>query len=102
MEFAMRSCAVWMIGLTAAFVLADWQAHAQAPQSGDLTLNMRKRIEVAPETGRYHTLTTPTTWNAKKTAIVICDMWDKHWCPQATERVAEMAPRMNEVVKAAR
>ncbi|HKQ40384.1 MAG TPA: PVC-type heme-binding CxxCH protein [Verrucomicrobiae bacterium] len=36
------------------------------------------------------------------TAIVICDMWDQHWCKGATERVAEMAPRMNEVVNAAR
>ncbi len=37
-----------------------------------------------------------------KTAIVICDMWDKHWCEGATRRVAEMAPRMNDVVEAAR
>src|SRR5688572_12554323 len=36
------------------------------------------------------------------TAIIICDMWDQHWCKGATERVAEMAPRMNEVVTAAR
>src|SRR4051794_15684039 len=38
----------------------------------------------------------------KKTAIVICDMWNQHWCKGATARVAEMAPRMNEVIKAAR
>src|SRR5262249_41503318 len=37
-----------------------------------------------------------------KTAIVICDMWDRHWCAGASRRVAEMAPRMNEVIKAAR
>jgi nicotinamidase-related amidase len=29
-------------------------------------------------------------------------MWDRHWCRGATARVAEMAPRMNEVVKEAR
>src|SRR3954463_14089801 len=38
----------------------------------------------------------------KKTAIVICDMWNQHWCKGATERVGEIAPRMNEVVKKAR
>jgi len=38
----------------------------------------------------------------ERTAIVICDMWDQHWCAGATRRVAEMAPRMNEVVAAAR
>ncbi len=29
-------------------------------------------------------------------------MWDRHWSRGATERVAEMAPRMNKVVAAAR
>jgi putative heme-binding domain-containing protein len=43
-----------------------------------------------------------TQWDPKKTAIVICDMWNQHWCKGATERVAEMAPRMNEVVRKAR
>src|SRR5688572_18681004 len=36
------------------------------------------------------------------TAIIVCDMWDQHWCKGATERVAEMAPQMNEVINAAR
>ena len=44
----------------------------------------------------------PVEWKAAETAIVICDMWDKHCCPQATERVGEMASRMNEIVKTAR
>jgi nicotinamidase-related amidase len=42
------------------------------------------------------------TWKGEETAIIICDMWNKHWCKGATARVAEMAPRMNEVLKAAR
>jgi nicotinamidase-related amidase len=41
-------------------------------------------------------------WDPARTAVVVCDMWDKHHCPDATERVGEMAPRMNEVLKAAR
>jgi nicotinamidase-related amidase/type 1 glutamine amidotransferase len=66
------------------------------------TLHARSRVETAPGSGRYHALTKPVTWDAKKTAVVICDMWDKHWCPSATARVAELAPRMNAVVAAAR
>ena len=38
----------------------------------------------------------------RETAIVICDMWDQHWCKGASERVAELAPVMNRVVSAAR
>ena len=77
-------------------------AHVYAADPKPMVLKMRKRVEVAADTGRFHTLTTPTEWAPEKTAVVICDMWDKHWCPNSTERVAEMAPRMNEVVKAAR
>ena len=33
---------------------------------------------------------------------MICDMWAQHWCKGATRRVAEMAPRVNLVVNAAR
>ncbi|RIK43330.1 MAG: isochorismatase [Chloroflexi bacterium] len=40
--------------------------------------------------------------NTPKTAIIICDMWDKHWSRGASERVDAMAPRMNQVIAAAR
>ena len=42
------------------------------------------------------------SWEASRTAVVVCDMWDQHHCPDATERVDEMAPAMNEVLLAAR
>ena len=38
----------------------------------------------------------------RTSAVVICDMWDAHHCVSAARRVAEMAPRMNEVVGALR
>src|SRR5437773_573322 len=43
-----------------------------------------------------------TDWDTKKTALIICDMWDDHWCKGAAARVSEMAPAFNEMVKAAR
>lgn len=39
---------------------------------------------------------------ANKAAIIICDMWHTHYCRGAAERVAEMAPRMNKAISAAR
>jgi type 1 glutamine amidotransferase/nicotinamidase-related amidase len=71
-------------------------------QGKDLTLHHRSQVEVAPQTGRYHSLTKPATWDAAKTAVVICDMWDDHYCRLSAKRVAEMAPRMNETIKKAR
>jgi nicotinamidase-related amidase len=42
------------------------------------------------------------TWDPKKTALIICDMWDDHWCRSAARRVGEMAGPLNEVVSLAR
>src|ERR1051326_8210107 len=41
-------------------------------------------------------------WNPKNTAIIICDMWDDHWCKSAAGRVGELAGPMNEIIKRAR
>jgi len=37
-----------------------------------------------------------------KTAIIVIDMWNSHWCMTASQRVAAMAPRMNRVLQTAR
>src|SRR3954468_19388772 len=73
-----------------------------------LTLHTRSRVSTADNNNNISntndwTISEKTlTWDPHKTAIVICDMWNEHWCKGATERVAEMAPRMNQVVSAAR
>jgi len=41
-------------------------------------------------------------WDPKKTAIIICDVWDTMKCEIVADRVAELAPRINEVVTVAR
>jgi nicotinamidase-related amidase len=84
------------LSLCLSLVLAD------SVSAQPLKLNLRSRTEVAPQTGRYHAVTKPAEWQPQETAIVVCDMWDTHTCPNAALRVSQMAPRMNEVLKAAR
>jgi nicotinamidase-related amidase len=67
-----------------------------------LALQVRSQVETSKGSGRYHTLTNDVSWDPAKTAIVVCDMWNQHWCRGATGRVAEMATRMNAVLHAAR
>lgn len=98
MRWLVVAVAVW----SSAFGPLQFSVVCHAADKTPLVLNLRNRVEVAPQARRWHTITTPTEWNPEKTAIVVCDMWDKHWCPNSTARVAEMAPKMNEVVKAAR
>jgi len=71
-------------------------------EEGWLQLNLRTRGRVSENGDQYRAVTTPARWKAKETAIVICDMWNDHYCRNAARRVAEMAPRMNEVLKRAR
>jgi nicotinamidase-related amidase len=40
--------------------------------------------------------------NPAKCAVVVCDMWDDHWCKKASERCAELAKRAEPVLKACR
>ena len=84
---------------------ATWLAAVAADTiaAGDrLKLSMRSRQEIAADSGRYREVVTPVQWDPDETAIVICDMWNDHYCRNAARRVAEMAPRMNEVLKQAR
>jgi nicotinamidase-related amidase len=67
-----------------------------------LELQLRGLRESAPGKGDWQILQRSATWDPTHTAVVICDMWDQHWCHGATTRVAEMAPRMNHVVAALR
>lgn len=41
-------------------------------------------------------------WAAAETAVIVCDVWDKHHCLNAVRRLEEFAPRMNDVLKNAR
>ena len=73
-----------------------------AGSDGQLRLNLRTRVGTGEGSGGFHALTETVRWQPETTAIVICDMWDDHYCRAAARRVTEMAPRMNEVIGAAR
>jgi len=67
-----------------------------------LTLPTRSRVASTHAPGGWQVVEKAAQWDPTKTAIVVCDMWNQHWCQGATRRVAEMAPRMNEVIREAR
>jgi nicotinamidase-related amidase/type 1 glutamine amidotransferase len=65
-------------------------------------LKFQQRYRVAEKDGDFKILTRDVAWTPKQTAIVVCDVWDKHHCLNAVRRVVEMAPRMNQVLEKAR
>ena len=89
---------VWGVGVAA--LLLAWAT--EVPAAATLQLRLESQVPANRERTQFHTLARQETWDPQKTAVVICDMWNQHWCRGATQRVAEMAPRMNQVVQAAR
>lgn len=63
---------------------------------GTLTLRARRRAKGQPPTEQT------LEWPVARTAIILCDMWDTHTCGLSAHRVGLMAPRMNQVIGAAR
>lgn len=76
-----------------AFVSTAWVISG-AP----LQLKLRRLVETEPGRDQWKVVETTAEWEPAGTAVVICDMWDKHSCKGAAARVGEMAPRMNRLV----
>ena len=67
-----------------------------------LDLSLRSRVETGQGSGKFRVVQQQAEWKVSETAIIICDMWNEHWCKGATSRVAELAGPMNEAVSKAR
>ncbi|MBN2314195.1 MAG: ThuA domain-containing protein [Sedimentisphaerales bacterium] len=71
--------------------------------SDSLDLVTRSRTPPLPDdASRFKVVQKKIEWDPKQTAIIICDMWNEHWCKGASKRTAELAPYMNDVVSKAR
>jgi nicotinamidase-related amidase len=75
---------------------------AAAPGSPRLSLHTRSQSLAADPATNDTVKETTLEWDPAKTALIICDMWDNHWCQGAARRVEEMAGPMNKVVHEAR
>jgi nicotinamidase-related amidase len=69
---------------------------------GTLSLRTRKRGDQPPGSGKVRVSERVLRWEVAQTAIIICDMWDTHTCNLSAQRVSVMAPRMNQIISAAR
>lgn len=86
--------AMMLAGAATATQLAVLPNRPKVP--GSFRLLARRRTKTAGPTEQT------LEWPVARTAIIICDMWDSHTCGVSAQRVALMAPRMNQAVSAAR
>lgn len=96
------TAAALAVGGVSAFKSVPAEAQGEKPRSG--ALQLRSQVLGTDATGHaeWQTVITPHTLVPAESAIVICDMWDRHWSRGATERVGKMAPIMDNLIKVAR
>ena len=84
----MRSIAILLVSLCAI--------------AGDVRLDLRSRVELFKGSGEWQEVHVQKSFPSSRTAILICDMWDNHWCKGAAQRVGVMAGKMDPVLTRAR
>ncbi len=67
-----------------------------------LKLALRTRVEAFKGSGLWKEVKVSEELNPKETALIICDMWDDHWCKSAAQRCAVLAKNAEPVVSALR
>ncbi len=87
------TCAILVSGFIVGVSLCTVNA---ADADSNMTLHLRSRLDATRVTQ------TTAQWPAHKTALIICDMWDDHWCQSAAKRVGQMAGPLDQAVEAAR
>ncbi|MEX2167795.1 MAG: cysteine hydrolase family protein [Pirellulales bacterium] len=82
-------------------ILAGFSYSAAADKPAPLQLSTRSR-QAADGSSKYVVAEKTVEWQPERTALVVIDMWDDHWCKGAAARVVELAGPMNAVIAEAR
>ena len=73
-----------------------------APAAKMLRLTLRSRVEPFKGSGEWQEVHVTRDLPASRAALVICDMWDRHWCEGAAKRVEALARKASPVIDLAR
>ena len=73
-----------------------------AAPAADLVLPLRTRVEAFKGSGNWEEVRIERRLPVHQTGILICDMWDNHWCHGAAQRVNVLAANMAPLVDQAR
>jgi nicotinamidase-related amidase len=92
----MRSWLRYLSVLALALVLAGMA------DAADIRLPLRSRVEVFKGSGIWEEVRLNQALPIRHTAVLICDMWDKHWCSGSSRRVEALAVKMAPVIDQAR
>jgi type 1 glutamine amidotransferase/nicotinamidase-related amidase len=75
---------------------------APAADSTSFKVTERTRVPVSGNQALLEVIEKQVDYAPSETALVICDMWDTHWCKSASARTGQIAPRIDALAKAMR
>jgi nicotinamidase-related amidase len=87
----------WVLG---AAVLVAFVARSAENTTRHLAL--RSRVELFRGSGQWNEVRADYAFDPAKSALIVCDMWDKHWCSGANIRVAALVKKLEPVLEIAR
>jgi nicotinamidase-related amidase len=82
-------------------------SHAAGPQVAlepgkVFQASLRSRVRPFKNSDAWQPVVVEGRFRTSNSAILICDMWDKHWCSGASRRVEGLARRMDPLLREAR
>ena len=96
--------AYWIVMFALLCFFPRQTLRASDSASPDTRIRVPLRTQVQPFKGSnvWEAARLEHEFSTRETAVVICDMWDNHWCAGATRRVNELAHKMEPVLETCR
>jgi hypothetical protein len=88
---------VYLLGVAISICFAGWSA-----EQSKCRLALRSRVESVRGNGQWREVRIDYPFDPSRSALIVCDMWDKHWCTGANIRVAALAKKLEPVLEVAR
>jgi nicotinamidase-related amidase len=82
--------------------IASAAAATSSDSSPMLTLHAHRLSASSSDATRFTPTDETIEWNPERTALIVVDMWDDHWCRGAAQRVVELARPINTFIARAR
>ncbi|HZQ55683.1 MAG TPA: isochorismatase [Bryobacteraceae bacterium] len=75
---------------------------ARSPQNTTRHLTLRSRVELFRGSNQWSEVHVDYAFDPARSALIVCDMWDRHWCSGANARVAALVKKLEPVIETAR
>jgi nicotinamidase-related amidase len=94
---------IFAIGLVSVLLAPAFPVGSLPSEKGvSMNLELRTRVQPFHAGGVWAEADVEQSFPTANAAIIITDMWDKHWCRGATVRVGEIARKIEPLVQKAR